>query len=208
MQVSRRSTSHFSLSIFRLCKFLLLLVILVLVYGCQHIEKEFAVTSTLRAEEPYELNERNSSNLFSKIRVDPKNDRVWQALYKYSLLADTSIASIFHRDCFEAIKENHLIFFERYMSGDENSINLMMDAFLYDYQAFSLDGYDQTNRVYQYVLDSISAEVQKYSLNVDSYSRASAFRRISEGQHILWQLRYCKKLEMKRGKVVTDDCPA
>lgn len=69
-----------------------------------------------------------SRRILEIIQANPNNDKAWKALNHYATLTDAGLTSTFHKDCFHAIKARPLLFYKRYLKGDENALKRMEDS--------------------------------------------------------------------------------
>jgi hypothetical protein len=145
------------------------------------------------------------SKLFKIIKDNPKDENVWKALHHYSSLTDAGATLMFYDDCFHALKENPLLFFNRYMAGDEQALFRMVDALSHDFSAFSGESFQETDRVFQQSFNSIMEFRTAHSQKREAYRRAYDFDRISEAQYVSWKLRYCE-LTKENSDIVAKNC--
>jgi hypothetical protein len=66
--------------------------------------------------------------LVDLLLVEPKNNKAWLALHKYRSFTDAGVTQMFNDACFRAFMKNPLIFYNRYMEGDDEAVNRAMDA--------------------------------------------------------------------------------
>ena len=69
-----------------------------------------------------------SGRILEIIQANPNNDKAWKALHHYATLTDAGLTSTFHKDSFEVIKATPLLFYQRYLKGDDNALQRMKDA--------------------------------------------------------------------------------
>jgi hypothetical protein len=68
-----------------------------------------------------------------------KNNRTtktWLALHKYLTFTDASGTIEFYNYCYQALKREPLVYYSRYMEGDDNAIHLMESALSHDFRVF------------------------------------------------------------------------
>jgi|GEM_PF-6063167 hypothetical protein len=129
--------------------------------------------------------------MFLEIEKNRDNEKAWKALHHYSSIAGGGYRMHLFRDCFNILKKDNLIFFNRYLKGDEQALLRMIDALTYDFSAFSDEKFEVFDETYKKILERISKAV----LNQDKklYQRASNFDRISREKYIEWRLTYTRK---------------
>ena len=129
--------------------------------------------------------------MFLEIEKNRDNEKAWKALHHYSSIPDGGGRMLFFRACFKILEKDNLIFFNRYLKGDEQAIFRMMDALSYDFSAFTDEKFEVFDEIYKKILETISKSV----LNQDQklYQRASNFDKISREEYIKWRQRYTKK---------------
>lgn len=59
---------------------------------------------------------------------DNDNDKAWQALHKFRKYTDAGLTTMYNDACFVAIKQNPLIFYRRFMSGDDQALKRAKNA--------------------------------------------------------------------------------
>ncbi|MCW8830682.1 MAG: hypothetical protein OQK32_04080 [Gammaproteobacteria bacterium] len=69
-----------------------------------------------------------SEMLIEIVLKDPDNDRAWAALHRFRDFTDAGITTIYNDACFKAIKDKPLIFYKRYMAGDELALERAVGA--------------------------------------------------------------------------------
>jgi hypothetical protein len=66
--------------------------------------------------------------LFSLVLTYPDKDKVWKAIHHFRSMTDAGFTTSFQMDCFDALKKNPFIFYDRYMAGDNLALDRMLDA--------------------------------------------------------------------------------
>ena len=135
------------------------------------------------------------SVLLADILNDPDDDHSWKALHHYRSLTDAGATILFWRDCFLAIDKDPLLFYRRFMKGDEQALFRMVDAMSHDFSAFQdtgLRSFKEVNAVYLKVLDLMGEERRKLGGDRVPYRRMVDFERVCQAQHVLWKQRYGK----------------
>jgi len=84
-------------------------------------------------------------------------DVSWHALHKFRSVLDGGHATSFDDDCFKLIKMDSMLFYRRYMSGDDLALERMVDAS----RGFSDPGSQQSDTEDLLYLHSILAELNK-----------------------------------------------
>jgi hypothetical protein len=112
---------------------------------------------------------------------------------------------VFYRDCFNALKDNPSIFFDRYMAGDEQALFRMVDALSHDFSAFPEEKFQNTDQAFQKVFDRVSTFMRNHTRKQTIYRRAYDFERVSQSQYNSWRLRYCE-LGSKDGQMIAKKC--
>lgn len=82
-----------------------------------------------------------SDKLIEIILKDAGNDRAWRALHRFRNYTDAGLTVMYYDSCFVAIKKDPLIFYHRYMSGDEKSLQRAKDA------VWGNDNYEENRNV-------------------------------------------------------------
>jgi len=138
-----------------------------------------------------EVERSDIDQMFLEIEKNRDNEKAWKALHHYSSITDASYSLDFQRACFKILEKDNLIFFNRYLKGDEQAIFRMIDALSYDFSAFSDEKFEVFDAIYKKILETISKSV----LNQDKklYQRASNFEKIFREKYIEWRLIYTKK---------------
>lgn len=159
--------------------------------ACKIIEKEMLIRSTLASDYGDPFVKETPSRLLNVIQHDSDNERAWKALHHYSTITNAGNTLTLYRDCFNAIEEDPLLFFNRYLSGDENALFRMVDALSHDFSAFERT-YIQIDQVFKQSLNQILNFINNDDLEGETYVRAYNFYRISLAQYNSWKLRYCE----------------
>jgi hypothetical protein len=60
-------------------------------------------------------------------------DNAWQAIHHFRSMSDAGVSESFHIDCLEAMHKYPLIFYNRYMAGDDLALKRMHDALTADW---------------------------------------------------------------------------
>ena len=131
--------------------------------------------------------------MFLEIEKNRDNEKAWKALHHYSSIPDGGGRMLFFRACFKILEKDNLIFFNRYLKGDEQAIFRMIDALSYDFSAFSkkgLEDFEVFDEIYKKILETISKSVPNQDQKL--YQRASNFHRISREEYIKWRQSYTK----------------
>jgi hypothetical protein len=71
--------------------------------------------------------------LFSYAVSAADKDTAWGAIHHFRTLADAGVSESFHIDCLGAMHKYPLIFYNRYMSGDDLALERMNDALTADW---------------------------------------------------------------------------
>lgn len=182
---------------------LLLLLVTLFFTACQPVSDDITIISVLASENATDVDDDVPSNVLKIIKKDRKNQRAWQALHHYSSITDAGITLSFYGDCFNAIKDDPLLFFDRYMAGDEQALFRMVDALSHDFSAFQ-ETFEQTDRVFRRAFNLI-AEFELKHARERQYQRADNFYRVSQAQYQSWKLRYCEFVR-KESEIVATNC--
>jgi hypothetical protein len=78
-------------------------------------------------------------NYAEELFAEFKNNRTtktWLALHKYRTFTDASGTIEFYDYCYQALKREPLVYYTRYMEGDDEAIHLMESALSHDFSAF------------------------------------------------------------------------
>jgi hypothetical protein len=165
-------------------------VILAFLVACQPVKNAIDIQNVLSSQSGADVSYDERSNLLKIIKDNPNDENGWKALHYYSSLTDAGATLMFYRDCFMALKSNPLIFFDRYMAGDEQALFRMVDALSHDFSAFSEEKFQDTDQVFEKVFDEASKFMRKHSQERAIYRRALDFDRVSRAQYDSWRLRY------------------
>ncbi|CCI00682.1 MAG: hypothetical protein IM550_11605 [Microcystis sp. M54BS1] len=182
----------------------LIVMLSILVASCESIQKEILVSSTLNAKDGSSISENIPSKILIILQKDPGNGRAWQSLHHYSSITDAGKTLSFYQDCFNALKEKPLLFFDRYLAGDDQALFRMIDALSHDFSAFG-ETYKQTEQVFNKSFYLIKQFMQEHKTNRELYNRAYDFYRVSWAQYDSWRLRYCDSTFVN-GKVIFGHC--
>lgn len=137
-----------------------------------------------------EVESSDVDQMFLEIEQNRDNEKAWKALHYYSSIAEGGDRMLFYRGCFKVLEKDNLIFFNRYLKGDEQAIFRMIDALSYDFSSFRDEKFEVFDAIYKKILETISKSVLNQDKKV--YQRASNFDRISREKYIEWRLRYTK----------------
>ena len=69
-----------------------------------------------------------SDRLLSILINNPGHEDAWKALHKFASYVDAHLAEEFDSSCFNAVKQYPSIFYERYLKGDDEAANRMINA--------------------------------------------------------------------------------
>ena len=191
-----------------LMRFLMLVwvgLLVLLFAACQPLTNAIDVQWALINQNAPDIGYDAPSKLLKIIKDNPKAENAWKALHHYRFLTDAGITLTFYRDCFNALKEKPLLFFEQYIAGDEQALFRMVDALSHDFSAFSGETFQATNQVFQQSLDSMMQFMQAHSQEREVYRRAYDFERVSQAQYDSWRLRYCE-FSKENSRVVAKNC--
>jgi len=126
-----------------------------------------------------------SDDLIDIILKDPNNDRAWSALHKFRTFTDAGATQIFHDACFRALKRNPLIFFNRYMAGDDEAVKRAIDA-AWGFSEVDTQSSNSEDMVFLYKnLAQIQAKAgrgKRQNIFVDKFSEAINDRKIEVSQ--------------------------
>ncbi|MFB2974336.1 hypothetical protein ACE1CD_35870 [Aerosakkonema sp. BLCC-F183] len=188
---------------------LLLLVLLLTVFFAarEPITEQITISSVLISDSAVDIGEDTPSKLFKMIEKDKKNDRAWQAIHYYSNITDAGYTLMFYRDCFNALKDDPLLFFDRYMAGDEKALFLMVNALSHDFSAFTGESFEQTEKVFRQSFNLIRDFITQHAKQREVDRRADNFLRISQAQYDSWRLRYCEFVRTRSNIVATNCAP-
>ena len=76
-----------------------------------------------------------AEELFEEFKNN-RSTKTWLALYKYRTFTDASGTIEFYNYCYQALKREPLVYYSRYMEGDDKAIYLMESALSHDFSAF------------------------------------------------------------------------
>jgi hypothetical protein len=68
------------------------------------------------------------ARLFSITATTKDKERTWHAIHHFSSIADAGVSESFDIDCIEAMNKYPLIFYNRYMGGDDQALRRLDDA--------------------------------------------------------------------------------
>jgi hypothetical protein len=174
--------------------------------ACESVNNEMTVNSILISNNATDIDESAPSKVLAIVKQNKTNEKAWQALHHYSSLTDAGATLMFYRDCFNALKEDPLLFFDRYMTGDEQAIFRMIDALSHDFSAFE-ETYEQSDRVFQNSFRLIMDFMRQHSKEREVYRRAYNFQRVSQAQYNSWRLHYCEFIRTGSEIVATNCAP-
>ena len=66
--------------------------------------------------------------LIQKILQNPDDNNNWEALHKFGQYTDGGLSSMYADACFDAIKTNPLVYYNRFISGDDKALERFADA--------------------------------------------------------------------------------
>jgi hypothetical protein len=180
-------------------------LLVILFVACQPIIDAINVQSVLTSQSASQVGYDAPSKLLTILKNNPKDENAWKALHHYRSLTDAGLTLTFYRDCFNALKEKPLLFFDRYMAGDEQALFRMVDALSHDFSAFTGETFRATNQVFKRSLDNISDFQTTHSQDKEVYRRGYDFRRVSRSQYDSWRLRYCE-FTRENSEAVAQNC--
>ena len=76
-----------------------------------------------------------AEELFEEFKNN-RSTKTWLALHKYRAFTDASGTIEFYNYCYQALKREPLVYYSRYMEGDDKAIHLMESALSHDFSAF------------------------------------------------------------------------
>jgi hypothetical protein len=123
------------------------------------------------------------AKLLTIIENNPGNNEAWKALHHFRSLTDAGLTSSFEMDCFDILRKNPLLFYYRYMQGDNLGLERMDDAI----SGYLIDDYgdihirEKENRK---LIDSIIAQVKlKTYSNSEQRKRHTIFIKALETKY-------------------------
>jgi hypothetical protein len=102
--------------------------------------------------------------LLNRLVRNSDDQQAWKALYHYSLMTDASYSLGFDYDCFMILREHPLLFYNRFLAGDDQAVELMNHAAYADVAAFGRTS-DWTREQIRNAFAKIWNEVLKTSDN-------------------------------------------
>lgn len=102
-----------------------------------------------------------------------RSARTWLAVEKYHDYVDASLRAEFNYYCFQAMEREPLVYYLRYLNGDDNALLLMRSAMSYDYRDPTMQG-DNDRSTVRAVFDSAMKQMQAHELSC----RSKAGRRL------------------------------
>jgi hypothetical protein len=66
--------------------------------------------------------------LLSMLINNPAKEDAWKALHKFASYVDAHLGEEFNNSCFNAVEQYPSIFYERYLKGDDDAVNRMINA--------------------------------------------------------------------------------
>ncbi len=142
--------------------------------------------------------EQVPDRLFAIILSRKATDEEWKALSHYSNLADAGASLDFMHSCFKALKRNPMIFYDRFMRGDNTALQWMRDALGDDFAAYeplTKTGYEEHERFYERILRKIDDKRAK--LSRDGLKRHEELMRDARHHFEDWKTRYREKASVK-----------
>lgn len=117
-----------------------------------------------------------SEVLLDMILDNSNNDHAWNALHRFREFTDGGITTIYNDACFAAIKIKPLLFYERYIAGDEQALERAIDA------VWGTDNYkDDREKILKTNVDILRRSAQliremtsdnkRHQIFIDSYER-------------------------------------
>ncbi len=85
------------------------------------------------------------------VESNPTSEKNWNALHKFRKFLDAGVTNSFNRECLFLMQRNPLIFYQRYVNGDDQALNRMKDAIIGD--TFNGDSLEVGNKI---ILNSIT----------------------------------------------------
>jgi hypothetical protein len=129
--------------------------------------------------------------LFERILNTSSADAEWKALDHYSKLVDAGASLELFRSCYSASAKQPLLFYRRYMAGDDTALDRMLEALTYDFAAYERL---TSARVHQYEqrYDEILTDIsqQEARLTGKQRERHHTFLKNSQRQFERWRARY------------------
>ncbi len=96
--------------------------------------------------------------LFSLVLKHPKNSNIWNAIHHFRTITDAGLTTDFQMDCFDALKSNNHIYYDRFMEGDDLALNRMLDAmeaYLIDEGGNIIEQEKSNRKILQMTIDKI-----------------------------------------------------
>jgi len=84
------------------------------------------------------------------------NEKAWEAFHHFRSLTDGGVTAFFRDSCYLAIKKEPLIFYKRYINGDNFAIERMMDSLWVD-----LIEYDGDKEIPNYEAEKLYIKIIK-----------------------------------------------
>lgn len=108
--------------------FFVIVLLIIVSSSCQFVQKDAKNSLNTNNRSKLLFQENDPSKIFEVIKKNPDSFKAWNSLHHYSYMTDSGSSLSFHRDCFNGIKDEPLLFFERYLQGDEQALFRMVDA--------------------------------------------------------------------------------
>jgi hypothetical protein len=140
--------------------------------------------------------EQVPDKLFEIILGGKATDEEWKALSHYSNLTDAGASVDFMHSCFNALKRNPMIFYDRFMRGDKTALQWMRDALGDDFAAYETlteASYEEHERFYERSLRNI--DDKRVKLSREGLKKHEEFMNDSRRHFKDWRIRYREKFQ-------------
>lgn len=112
------------------------------------------------------------ARLFSIAETAKNKEKTWQAIHHFSSIADSGVSESFDIDCIEAMSKYPLIFYNRYMAGDDQALRRLDDALNADWTNGDDTDITDEKRNRKTIENEISAIQAKKGLSPEQMKRS------------------------------------
>ncbi len=117
--------------------------------------------------------------LMAAIIENPERERAWKAFHRFRDFTDGGISLTYDQICAEVLREDKLLFWKRYMSGDDEALFRMKNAFEGDFGAFLTreDNLVEEYKSWEEFFESVLQSLNDKSRSGEFYEKEAFYKR-------------------------------
>lgn len=175
--------------------------LLILLACCQlaHAEAPAAIGKILATEDHTSIlqNEEALPEIFDYLLENPQQEDAWKALWKFRKHTDAGLSLQYMRYAHMAVAKNGKVFWQRYLSGNEDALHLLVDAFRHDPTSFGED-VRKANQTLIAILALGDLMAIKHPQFSDERKRNRFANTCLQAHYLEWSSRYADILKKKK----------